>query len=128
MRLVNQLQLQTDFTLSQKSPPENHSSQTWLQFQSIPQGQPHLGPLVVDQLRQLWRQVAATNVVGLCSKSDSRHLSFLPKALSKFHMHPESMSVEEGSVARFQCLIQGVPEATITWEHNRTELSTEDYR
>uniref|UniRef100_A0A674JJ85 Immunoglobulin superfamily DCC subclass member 3 n=1 Tax=Terrapene triunguis TaxID=2587831 RepID=A0A674JJ85_9SAUR len=44
--------------------------------------------------------------------------------LSKFHMHPESMAVEEGGVARFQCLIQGVPEATITWERNRTALFT----
>ncbi|XP_072840438.2 immunoglobulin superfamily DCC subclass member 3 [Pogona vitticeps] len=49
-------------------------------------------------------------------------------ALSKFHMHPESMSVEEGGVARFQCYIQGVPEATITWERNRTALMTDDYR
>ncbi|XP_044846833.1 immunoglobulin superfamily DCC subclass member 3-like [Mauremys mutica] len=48
--------------------------------------------------------------------------------LSKFHMHPESMAVEEGGVARFQCLIQGVPEATITWEHNRTALPAGDHR
>ncbi|ETE63018.1 Immunoglobulin superfamily DCC subclass member 3, partial [Ophiophagus hannah] len=73
-------------------------------------------------------QRAANKIVRLCSNCDHRCLSFLPKALSKFHMHPESMSVEEGGVARFQCLIQGVPEATITWEHNRTVLSTEDYR
>ncbi|XP_065276676.1 immunoglobulin superfamily DCC subclass member 3-like [Emys orbicularis] len=48
--------------------------------------------------------------------------------LSKFHMHPESMAVEEGGVARFQCLIQGVPEATITWERNRTALPPGDHR
>ncbi|XP_043358202.1 immunoglobulin superfamily DCC subclass member 3-like [Dermochelys coriacea] len=48
--------------------------------------------------------------------------------LSKFHMHPASMAVEEGGVARFQCLIQGVPEATITWEHNRTALPPSDHR
>uniref|UniRef100_A0A7M4F6R1 Immunoglobulin superfamily DCC subclass member 3 n=1 Tax=Crocodylus porosus TaxID=8502 RepID=A0A7M4F6R1_CROPO len=48
--------------------------------------------------------------------------------LSRFHMHPESMAVEEGGVARFQCLIQGVPEATITWERNRTALPPDDPR
>ncbi|XP_043391504.1 immunoglobulin superfamily DCC subclass member 3 [Chelonia mydas] len=48
--------------------------------------------------------------------------------LSKFHMHPASMAVEEGGVARFQCLIQGVPEATITWERNRTALPPGDHR
>ncbi|XP_069507388.1 immunoglobulin superfamily DCC subclass member 3-like [Ambystoma mexicanum] len=49
-------------------------------------------------------------------------------SLPKFLMHPESMAVEEGGVARFQCLIYGVPEAVITWERNRTALTTEDYR
>ncbi|KAJ1080959.1 hypothetical protein NDU88_001147 [Pleurodeles waltl] len=49
-------------------------------------------------------------------------------SLPKFLMHPESMAVEEGGVARFQCLIYGVPEAVITWERNRTALITEDYR
>uniref|UniRef100_A0A8C3IKW2 Immunoglobulin superfamily DCC subclass member 3 n=1 Tax=Chrysemys picta bellii TaxID=8478 RepID=A0A8C3IKW2_CHRPI len=48
--------------------------------------------------------------------------------LSKFHMHPESMAVEEGGVARFQCFVQGVPEATITWERNRTALPPGDHR
>ncbi|XP_025068426.1 immunoglobulin superfamily DCC subclass member 3 [Alligator sinensis] len=48
--------------------------------------------------------------------------------LSRFHMHPESMAVEEGGVARFQCLIQGVPEATITWERNRTALPPDNPR
>ncbi|KAK9391030.1 immunoglobulin superfamily DCC subclass member 3 [Crotalus adamanteus] len=67
----------------------------------------------------------AQNCYGLLA---SRKARIQIATLSKFHMHPESMSVEEGGVARFQCLIQGVPEATITWEHNRTELSTEDYR
>ncbi|TFJ97793.1 Immunoglobulin superfamily DCC subclass member 3 [Platysternon megacephalum] len=38
------------------------------------------------------------------------------------------MAVEEGGVARFQCLIQGVPEATITWERNRTALPPGDHR
>uniref|UniRef100_A0A8C5SUL2 Immunoglobulin superfamily DCC subclass member 3 n=1 Tax=Laticauda laticaudata TaxID=8630 RepID=A0A8C5SUL2_LATLA len=67
----------------------------------------------------------AQNCYGLLV---SRKARIQIATLSKFHMHPESMSVEEGGVARFQCLIQGVPEATITWEHNRTALLTEDYR
>ncbi|XP_026575989.1 immunoglobulin superfamily DCC subclass member 3-like [Pseudonaja textilis] len=68
---------------------------------------------------------AAQNCYGLLV---SRKARIQIATLSKFHMHPESMSVEEGGVARFQCLIQGVPEATITWEHNRTAPLTEDYR
>ncbi|XP_058016713.1 immunoglobulin superfamily DCC subclass member 3-like [Ahaetulla prasina] len=67
----------------------------------------------------------AQNCYGLLV---SRKARIQIATLSKFHMHPESMSVEEGGVARFQCLIKGVPEATITWEHNRTALLTDDYR
>ncbi|CAM4675027.1 unnamed protein product [Lepidochelys olivacea] len=48
--------------------------------------------------------------------------------LSKSHVHPASMAVEEGGVARFQCLIQGVPKATITWERNRPALPPGDHR
>ncbi|XP_063173260.1 immunoglobulin superfamily DCC subclass member 3-like [Candoia aspera] len=67
----------------------------------------------------------AQNCYGLLV---SRKARIQIATLSKFHVHPESMSVEEGGVARFQCLILGVPEATITWEHNRTALLTDDYR
>ncbi|XP_051852569.1 immunoglobulin superfamily DCC subclass member 3-like [Antechinus flavipes] len=49
-------------------------------------------------------------------------------SLSRFHQHPESMVVEQGGVARFQCLIRGVPEPTISWEHNRTALSPANHR
>ncbi|KAJ8377907.1 hypothetical protein AAFF_G00250580 [Aldrovandia affinis] len=49
-------------------------------------------------------------------------------ALPKFHTHPESMSVDEGGVARFQCQVNGVPEATITWERDRAPLRTQDTR
>lgn len=49
-------------------------------------------------------------------------------ALPKFHTHPLSMSVDEGGVARFQCQINGVPEANITWERDRVPLSTTDNR
>lgn len=49
-------------------------------------------------------------------------------ALPKFHTHPVSMSVDEGGVARFQCQINGIPEATISWERNRVSLNTTDSR
>ncbi|KAM6168235.1 LOW QUALITY PROTEIN: immunoglobulin superfamily DCC subclass member 3-like [Erethizon dorsatum] len=43
--------------------------------------------------------------------------------LSRFH-HPESLEVEWGGVARFQCLIR-VPEPSISWEHNGSALTTD---
>uniref|UniRef100_H3DR35 Si:ch211-57n23.4 n=1 Tax=Tetraodon nigroviridis TaxID=99883 RepID=H3DR35_TETNG len=45
-----------------------------------------------------------------------------------FHTHPVSMSVNEGGVARFQCQIDGIPEASISWERNRASLNTTDSR
>ena len=51
-----------------------------------------------------------------------------PLALPKFHSHPESMAVDEGGVARFHCAVNGIPEASITWEKNRTTLNTDDDR
>lgn len=48
--------------------------------------------------------------------------------LPKFYTHPVSMTVDEGGVARFQCEINGVPEANITWERNRLPLNTTDNR
>ncbi|MEQ2312198.1 Immunoglobulin superfamily DCC subclass member 3 [Ameca splendens] len=38
------------------------------------------------------------------------------------------MSVDEGGVARFQCQINGVPEASISWEKDRGSLNTSDSR
>uniref|UniRef100_H3B3H4 Uncharacterized protein n=1 Tax=Latimeria chalumnae TaxID=7897 RepID=H3B3H4_LATCH len=68
---------------------------------------------------------AAHNRYGLLvSRKAKIQLASLPKFLA----HPESMTVEEGGVARFQCLIRGIPEAVITWECNRTALQTEDQR
>ncbi|XP_057410004.1 immunoglobulin superfamily DCC subclass member 3-like [Balaenoptera acutorostrata] len=49
-------------------------------------------------------------------------------SLSRFHQHPESVEVEPGGVARFQCLIRGVPEPSVSWEHNGTTLSTASHR
>ncbi|KAM9106729.1 LOW QUALITY PROTEIN: immunoglobulin superfamily DCC subclass member 3-like [Megaptera novaeangliae] len=49
-------------------------------------------------------------------------------SLSRFHQHPESVEVEPGGVARFQCLIRGVPEPSVSWEHNGMTLSTANHR
>ncbi|GAA6226730.1 immunoglobulin superfamily DCC subclass member 3-like [Lates japonicus] len=68
---------------------------------------------------------AAQNRYGmLVSRKAKVQLASLPK----FHTHPVSMSVDEGGVARFQCQINGVPEANITWERDRVPLNTTDNR
>ncbi|XP_048850012.1 immunoglobulin superfamily DCC subclass member 3-like [Brienomyrus brachyistius] len=68
---------------------------------------------------------AAQNHFGMLVSRKARvQIASLPK----FHTHPESMSVEMGGVARFQCQLNGVPEATITWERNRTALGIQDTR
>ncbi|KAM4539063.1 immunoglobulin superfamily DCC subclass member 3-like [Odontesthes bonariensis] len=68
---------------------------------------------------------AVQNRYGLLvSRKAKVHLASLPK----FHTHPVSMSVDEGGVARFQCQINGVPEARISWEKNRVPLNTSDSR
>ncbi|XP_047460337.1 immunoglobulin superfamily DCC subclass member 3 isoform X2 [Mugil cephalus] len=68
---------------------------------------------------------AAQNRYGmLLSRKAKVHLASLPK----FHTHPVSMSVYEGGVARFQCQINGVPEAKITWERDRVLLNNTDSR
>ncbi|XP_073781730.1 immunoglobulin superfamily DCC subclass member 3 isoform X1 [Danio rerio] len=70
-------------------------------------------------------ECAAQNRYGLIvSRKAHVQLASLPK----FHTHPESMSVDEGGVARFHCAVSGVPEANITWERNRTALSGDDSR
>ncbi|KAI5940601.1 Immunoglobulin superfamily DCC subclass member 3 [Manis javanica] len=48
--------------------------------------------------------------------------------LSHFHQHPKSVEVEQGAVARLQCLIRRVPEPSISWEHNGLALRTADHR
>ncbi|XP_037831744.1 immunoglobulin superfamily DCC subclass member 3 [Kryptolebias marmoratus] len=68
---------------------------------------------------------AAQNRYGLLV---SRKAKVLLASLPKFHTHPTSMSVDEGGVARFQCQINGVPEAKITWEKDRVPLNISDSR
>nr|XP_023831183.1 immunoglobulin superfamily DCC subclass member 3 [Salvelinus alpinus] len=68
---------------------------------------------------------AAQNRFGMLVSRKARvQLASLPK----FHIHPESMSVDDGGVARFKCQVNSVPEANITWERDRTPLSTTDNR
>uniref|UniRef100_A0A8C8MFA8 Immunoglobulin superfamily DCC subclass member 3 n=1 Tax=Oncorhynchus tshawytscha TaxID=74940 RepID=A0A8C8MFA8_ONCTS len=68
---------------------------------------------------------AAQNRFGMLVSRKARvQLASLPK----FHTHPESMSVDDGGVARFKCQVNSVPEANITWERDRTPLTTTDNR
>lgn len=56
------------------------------------------------------------------------HWFLFLSALPKFHTHPESVSVDEGGVARFHCAVSGVPEANISWERNGTAINDHDNR
>uniref|UniRef100_A0A4W4H9X2 Immunoglobulin superfamily DCC subclass member 3 n=1 Tax=Electrophorus electricus TaxID=8005 RepID=A0A4W4H9X2_ELEEL len=68
---------------------------------------------------------AAQNRYGMLVSRKARvQLASLPK----FHTHPESMTVEEGGVARFQCQVNGIPEASITWERDHVAIGTSDER
>uniref|UniRef100_W5K341 Immunoglobulin superfamily DCC subclass member 3 n=1 Tax=Astyanax mexicanus TaxID=7994 RepID=W5K341_ASTMX len=70
-------------------------------------------------------ECAAQNRYGMLISRKARvQLASLPK----FHTHPESMAVDEGGVARLHCAVNGIPEASITWERNKTTLSTDDDR
>ncbi|KAL2084583.1 hypothetical protein ACEWY4_020101 [Coilia grayii] len=70
-------------------------------------------------------ECAAQNRYGMLISRKARvQLASLPK----FHTHPESMAVDEGGVARLHCAVSGIPEASITWERNRTTLNTDDNR
>ncbi|XP_061616823.1 immunoglobulin superfamily DCC subclass member 3 isoform X2 [Phyllopteryx taeniolatus] len=68
---------------------------------------------------------AAQNRYGMLV---SRKAKVLLASLPKFHTHPMTMAVDEGGVARFQCQINGIPEANITWEKDRVPLSTSNNR
>ncbi|XP_062846743.1 immunoglobulin superfamily DCC subclass member 3 [Trichomycterus rosablanca] len=68
---------------------------------------------------------AAQNRYGMLVSRKARvQLASLPK----FHTHPESMSVDEGGVARFQCEVNSIPEANITWEKDQMVISTSNGR
>ncbi|KAK2845223.1 hypothetical protein Q5P01_011882 [Channa striata] len=68
---------------------------------------------------------AAQNRYGMLISRKARvQLASLPKFLS----HPESMTVDEGGVARLTCQVHGIPEANITWQRDRHPLSTDDPR
>ncbi|XP_017309572.1 immunoglobulin superfamily DCC subclass member 3 [Ictalurus punctatus] len=68
---------------------------------------------------------AAQNRYGMLVSRKARvQLASLPK----FHTHPESMKVDEGGVARFQCQVNSIPEASITWEKDRMAISTSNER
>ncbi|XP_064421809.1 immunoglobulin superfamily DCC subclass member 4 [Latimeria chalumnae] len=45
--------------------------------------------------------------------------------LSRFHLQPESHTVEENGVARFECRIDGLPSPVITWEKDQAALTSE---
>ncbi|XP_068603078.1 immunoglobulin superfamily DCC subclass member 3 [Brachionichthys hirsutus] len=70
-------------------------------------------------------ECTAQNQYGLLV---SRKAKVLLASLPKFHTHPVSMTVDEWGVARFQCEINGIPEASITWERNRVPLNRSDSR
>ncbi|XP_076827624.1 immunoglobulin superfamily DCC subclass member 3-like isoform X2 [Brachyhypopomus gauderio] len=70
-------------------------------------------------------ECAARNRYGMLV---SRKARVQLASLAKFHTHPESMAVDEGGVARLHCAVNGIPEATITWERNRTRLITDEDR
>ncbi|XP_025028830.1 immunoglobulin superfamily DCC subclass member 4, partial [Python bivittatus] len=45
--------------------------------------------------------------------------------LSPFFQHPESQSVEENGMARFECRIKGLPAPVITWQKDKVALPSE---
>ncbi|XP_047455016.1 immunoglobulin superfamily DCC subclass member 3-like [Mugil cephalus] len=68
---------------------------------------------------------AAQNRYGMLISRKARvQLASLPKFLS----HPESVAVDEGGVARLTCQVNGIPEASITWQRDRRPLSIDDPR
>ncbi|XP_024917243.1 immunoglobulin superfamily DCC subclass member 3 [Cynoglossus semilaevis] len=68
---------------------------------------------------------AAQNRYGMLISRKARvQLASLPKFLS----HPQSVTVDEGGVARLTCQVNGIPEANITWQRDRRPLTTDDPR
>ncbi|XP_014664618.1 PREDICTED: protogenin-like [Priapulus caudatus] len=48
----------------------------------------------------------------------SRRIKLTVAGMARFSKQPESQSVEEGGVVRFECQIKAVPKPVITWEKN----------
>nr|XP_006129238.1 immunoglobulin superfamily DCC subclass member 4 isoform X2 [Pelodiscus sinensis]XP_014432075.1 immunoglobulin superfamily DCC subclass member 4 isoform X1 [Pelodiscus sinensis] len=46
-------------------------------------------------------------------------------SLSRFFQQPESQTVEENGMARFECRIEGLPTPVITWEKDHTAVPAE---
>ncbi|KAM6910432.1 immunoglobulin superfamily DCC subclass member 3-like [Xenentodon cancila] len=68
---------------------------------------------------------AAQNHYGMLI---SRKARVQVASLPKFQSHPESLTVDEGGVARLSCQVNGVPEANITWQRDRQPLNRVDPR
>nr|XP_056722099.1 immunoglobulin superfamily DCC subclass member 3 [Euleptes europaea] len=58
----------------------------------------------------------------------SRKARIQAATMSNFHVHPQSIVVEEGGVARFQCQIHGLPEPVISWKMNQLPIDTDNDR
>uniref|UniRef100_A0A8B9NSB7 Immunoglobulin superfamily DCC subclass member 4 n=1 Tax=Apteryx owenii TaxID=8824 RepID=A0A8B9NSB7_APTOW len=52
-------------------------------------------------------------------------LFFFFPALSRFFQQPESQTVEENGMARFECRIEGLPSPVITWEKDHVAVPAE---
>lgn len=64
------------------------------------------------------------------SQQDLEPLTFPPSfllfpALSRFFQQPESQTVEENGMARFECRIEGLPSPVITWEKDHVAVPQE---
>ncbi|XP_075877498.1 immunoglobulin superfamily DCC subclass member 3 [Nelusetta ayraudi] len=70
-------------------------------------------------------ECVAQNSFGLVV---SRRARIQAATMADFHVQPESVHVEEASVARFQCQIHGLPEPHISWEKDGVPVDTQDQR
>ncbi|KAK6476926.1 immunoglobulin superfamily DCC subclass member 3-like [Huso huso] len=58
----------------------------------------------------------------------SRKAKVQAATMAEFHVHPQSVQVEEGGVSRFQCHIHGLPEPLVSWEKNGVPVDTDNER
>uniref|UniRef100_A0AAV2MDY0 Ig-like domain-containing protein n=1 Tax=Knipowitschia caucasica TaxID=637954 RepID=A0AAV2MDY0_KNICA len=71
-------------------------------------------------------ECAVTNGNGLVLVS--RRARVRVASLPKFLSQPQSLVVPEGGVARLSCQLNAVPEANVTWQRNRQEVTRGDPR